>query len=232
MMDLWNSDIPTFEEYGQWVSKQMYYFNRELLAQPDPFPNTLLVYLFRPWLLRGLGMRFVIVDGELTDPSLERVMTESGTAGAVVNLYEIPGANHGQFSPTRVTWAPDFLAAVAALRQHPGLEQRVVLLGNPERQPELVTAAHSRLVAVRDGYQLTASAPGWAMLVLPVQFSHCWQIEDSTSVEPPRLLRANIVQTAVLFKDKVDIRLRFDFEPWRASCRFQDAHDLALFDFK
>ena len=34
MMDLWNSDIPTLEEYGQWVSKQFYYFNRDLLAQP------------------------------------------------------------------------------------------------------------------------------------------------------------------------------------------------------
>jgi hypothetical protein len=232
MMDLWNSDIPTFEEYGQWVSKQMYYFNRELLAQPDPFPNTLLVHLFRPWLLRGLGVRFVIADGELGDPSLQRVMTESGKAGAVINLYEIPGANHGQFSPTRVTWAPNFRAAAAALRQLGDLENRVVLLGNPERQPELVAAAHSRLVAVRDGYELTASAPGWAMLVLPVQFSHCWRLEDSGSVEPPRVLRANVVQTGVLFKNKADIRLRFDFEPWRTSCRFEDAHDVALFDFK
>jgi len=231
MMDLWNSDIPTVEEYGQWVTKQMYYFNRALLAQPDPFPNTLLVYLFRPWLLSALGVRFVISDGRLSEPSLQLVMSESGKAGAVINLYEIPGANRGQFSPTRVTWAPNFPTAVAALRQH-DLENRVVLLGNPERQPALVAAAHSRLVAVRDGYELTASAPGWAMLVLPVQFSHCWEIENSTSVEPPRLLRANIVQTGVLFKDSVDIRLRFDFQLWRTSCRFQDARDLALFDFK
>jgi hypothetical protein len=231
MMDLWNSDIPTFEEYGQWVSKQMYYFNRALLAQPDPFPNSLLVYLLRPSLLRALGVRFVMSDGKLNDPSLQLVMSESGKAGAVINLYEIPGANHGQFSPTRVTWTPNFRAAVAALRQH-DLEQRVVLLGSPERQPELVAATHSQLMAVRDGYQLMASAPGWAMLVLPVQFSHCWEIEDSNSVEPPQLLRANIVQTGVLSKDKADIRLRFDFEPWRAFCRFQDARDLALFDFK
>jgi hypothetical protein len=232
MMDLWNSGIPTFEEYGQWVSKQMYYFNRALLAQPDPFPNSLLVYVLRPSLLRALGVRFVIADGKLVDPLLQLVMAESGKAGAIANLYEIPGANHGQFSPTRVTWMPNFPAAVVALRQHGDFENRVVLLGNPERQPELVTAAHSRLVAVRDGYELTASAPGWAMLVLPVQFSHCWQIENSTSVEPPRLLRANIVQTGILFKDEVNIRLRFDFEPWRTSCRFEDARDLARFDFK
>ena len=35
MMDLWNSGIPTLEEYGQSVSKQMYYFNRDLLAEPQ-----------------------------------------------------------------------------------------------------------------------------------------------------------------------------------------------------
>jgi hypothetical protein len=33
MMDLWNSDIPTLEEYGHSVSRQMYYVNRDLLAQ-------------------------------------------------------------------------------------------------------------------------------------------------------------------------------------------------------
>jgi hypothetical protein len=233
MMDLWNSDIPTFEEYGQWVSKQMYYFNRALLAQPDPFPNSLLVYVLRSSVLRALGVRFVIADAKLVDPSLQLVMTESGKAGAVANLYEIPGTNRGQFSPTRVTWTPKFPAAIAALRQqHGDLENSVVVLGDPERQPELVAAAHSRLVAVRDGYELTASAPGWALLVLPVQFSHCWRLEDSGSVEPPRVLRANVVQTGVLFKNKADIRLRFDFEPWRTSCRFEDARDLALFDFK
>ena len=59
------------------------------------------------------------------------------------------------------------------------------------------------------------------MLVLPVQFSHCWQIENANSADLPRIFRANIVQTGILFKDNVDVRLRFDFEPWRASCRFK-----------
>jgi hypothetical protein len=70
------------------------------------------------------------------------------------------------------------------------------------------------------------------MLVLPVQFSHCWQIASADDRDPPRILRANVVQTGILFKDNVDVRLRFDFEPWRASCRFQDASDLTHFGFK
>ena len=72
MMDLWNSGIPTLEEYGQWVSKQMFYFNRDLLAGPldqiDILHSTILVYRFRPLLLRALGVRYVIADGTLVRP--------------------------------------------------------------------------------------------------------------------------------------------------------------------
>ena len=235
-MDLWNSGIPTFEEYGQWTSKQMYSLTRDLLAEPgdaiDRLMNSTLVYRFRPLLLRALGVRFVIADGTLSDPAIELVMTETGKGGAKVNLYEIKGANLGQFSPTEVTWVRDYQAAIDILRPQPNLENRVVLLGRPERQPAYVSASRSRLVAISDGYDLTASAPGRAMLVLPLQFSHCWQIESTHNVESPQIFRANIVQTGVLFTDNVDVRLRFDFEPWRASCRFQDAKDLTLFGLK
>jgi hypothetical protein len=230
MMDLWNSDIPTLEEYGQWVSKQMYYFNRHLLAesqdQVDPLHASILLYRFRPLLLRVLGVRFVIADGTLDDPSTELVLTETGKGGATINLYEIKGANLGQFSPTQVIWARDHASAVAALREQRDFENRVVLSFG---RSDLVRASRSRLVTIKDGYRLTASAPGRAMLVLPVQFSHCLEIEDSSDRVPPRLLRANIVQTGVLFKDDVDVRLRFNFEPWSASCRIEDAKDFTLF---
>ena len=236
MHDLWNSDIPTLEEYGQWVSKQMHYFNRDLLAEPrdqiDPLQASILVYRFRPLLLRALGVRFVIADGTLAAPSIESVMTETGKAGATVNLYEIKGANVGQFSPTQLSWRADYPTAVAALREQGDLDKRVVLLGTPERPTELVPASRSRLVAMTDGYHLAAAASGSAMLVLPVQFSHCWQIENANSADLPRIVRANVVQTGILFKDNVDIRLRFNFEPWRTSCRFQDARDFTQFGFK
>jgi hypothetical protein len=233
MMDLWNSDIPTLEEYGQWVSKQMYSFDRDLLAEKqdrvDLLRSSILLYRFRPLLLRALGVRFVLADGTLNDPSIQRVMTEIGKAGATVNLYEIKGANLGQFTPTQTVWAGDYARAVTALREERDFENRVVVSFG---RADLVRASHSRLAAVKDGYRLTASAPGRAMLLLPIQFSHCWEIEDSGDRPPPRLFRANVVQTGILFKDDVDLRLRFNFEPWSASCRFEDARDLALYGLK
>jgi hypothetical protein len=234
MMDLWNDGIPTFEEYGQWLSKPMFYFHRDLLAEPqdqiDPFEHTLLVFRFRPMLLRVLGVRFVIADGTLSDPLIERVMMESGKDGAIVNLYEIKGANIGQLSPTQVIWAADYSTAVRILRAQADFEQRVVLLGDLEQPLRLVRASRARLFAIRDGYRLTASAPGTAMLLLPVQFTHCWRIENGN--DSVRVLRANIVQTGVLFKEAVDVQLRFDFEPWKTSCRFEDARDISRFGFK
>ena len=129
-------------------------------------------------------------------------------------------------------WAADYSTAVSALREQGQIEKRVVRLGPPERLAELVPASRSRLVVLRDGYQLTASASGSAIVVLPVQFSHCWQIEEGKNTDFPRIFRANIVQTGILFKDSIDIRLRFAFEPWKTSCRLQDAGDLGQFGFK
>jgi hypothetical protein len=198
-MGLWNYGIPTFEEYGQWVSQQIFSFHRDLLAAPqdkiDARGSTLHVYRFRPLLLRALGVRFVIADGTLTNPLVELVTAENGKAGAAVNLY-------GQFSPTQIIWVPDYSAAVNLLRGQPDLERRAVLLGDPEPRKELVSASRARLVVLRDGYRVTASAPGQAMLVLPVQFSHCWRIEDSTDADFPRILRANVVQTGSSLKDR------------------------------
>jgi hypothetical protein len=235
-MDLWNSDIPTLEEYGQWVSKQMYYFDRDLFAEAhdvvDPLQSIILVYRFRPLLLRALGVRFVIADGMLAGPSVEHVVTETGKSGTTVNLYEIKGANLGQLSPTQVTWAVDYRAAVTALRRQTDFESTVVLLGDPELEPELVPATRSRLIAIKDGYQLSASAPGTAMVVLPIQYSHCWRIENAGKLDLPRIFRANIVQTGILFNGTMDLKLRFDFEPWRPSCRLQDARDLTRLGFK
>jgi hypothetical protein len=209
MMDLWNSGIPTFEEYGQWTSKQMYAVDRDLLSerqdQIDLLRNSILIYRFRPLFLRALGVRFVIADGPLEDPLIERVLTEEGKGGATANLYEVKGANLGQFSPTQVKWAKDYATAVTAIREDGDLENRVVLLGAPERQAELVHASRVQLVAIRDGYHLTATAPGRALLALPVQFSHCWRIEKMTNAGPPSIFRANIVQTGVLFEHDVDV---------------------------
>jgi hypothetical protein len=60
---------------------------------------------------------------------------------------------------------------------------------------------------------------------LPVQFSHCWQLR----AEPENkgsVFRANIVQTGIFFRDKIDADLRFGFGLMNSTCRRQDADDM------
>jgi hypothetical protein len=126
----------------------------------------------------------------------------------------------------------DYAAAIAGLRELADLARRVVLLGSSERQPDLVVAVGAGLVALRGGYRVTAAAPATAMLVLPVQFSHCWRIESATDNALPCVLRADMIQTGILFTGDLDVTMRFDFVLWRASCRLRDARDVARFDFR
>jgi hypothetical protein len=234
-VDLWYHDIPTIEEFGQWVTKQIHYFNRDLLAEPgdklDPFDRNVLLYRLRPRLLAALGVRFVIASDYLPDPALNLLMTEVGRSAAVMHLYEIKRPNAGQFSPIHTVAAPNYAAAVALLRTDMDLEDTMVVLGDAfDRTRTLVRATSAQLFAIKDGYRVTATAPGPAVLVLPVQFSHCWRM-SSSAPEPARVFRANIIQTGVLFSGSIDAELRFEFEPWTPLCRLRDGRDLATYDF-
>jgi hypothetical protein len=117
------------------------------------------------------------------------------------------------------------------LRTWDDFESRVLLLGHSWQELQLVSASRSRLFALRGGYRLAASAPGTALLVLPVQFSHCWRIDHTARADMPRIFRVNIIQTGILFKNDLDIRLHFAFDPWNAECRLEDARDAMLFGF-
>ena len=64
--------------------------------------------------------------------------------------------------------------------------------------------------------------------MLPVQFSHCWQLvaepESKASV-----FRANIMQTGIYFQGNLNADLRFGFGLANSSCRKQDAHDMGKY---
>ncbi len=95
------------------------------------------------------------------------------------------------------------------------------------RFEKLTPSSDVVLRAIRDGYRVGAHAPGAALLVLPVQYSHCWRIASAPGLQNPRVVRVNIVQTGIYFERDLDATLSFDFQPWRSSCRFEDADDMA-----
>jgi hypothetical protein len=227
LTDLWNSNIPTLEDYGQWLTKQMFVFNSDVLANPEDIvdPTGVATHLYKssPDILAMMGVRYVVSDGKLDHPLVTEVLTETSPAETTLHLYEIRHANLGNWSPTKTVVADGFDSAVSSLEK---IQPDSVILLEPMALPsDLVPAHQARLTAVKGGYHITARSAGVSLLILPIQFSHCWQLvaePESKGI----VYRANLVQTGLFFRDKIDAELRFGFGLRNSSCRRQDADDM------
>jgi hypothetical protein len=63
-----------------------------------------------------------------------------------------------------------------------------------------------------------------SLLVLPVEFSHCFDIQLSQQ-GAARFLRANVDQAAFLFSGQLHAELRYRYSPWHFACRLRDIAD-------
>jgi hypothetical protein len=85
-------------------------------------------------------------------------------------------------------------------------------------------ATNAQLVYTSDGFRLRAESPSRSLLVLPVQYSHCWTVEGEGD---PALFRANLMQLGVNFTGTLNARLIFRYGPILAGqCRLQDLDDM------
>jgi hypothetical protein len=229
LQDLWASNIPTLEDYGQWLTKQMFVFNTDLLAGPDSRVDSTGVathiYEFAPELLAMLGVRYIVSDGSLDSPLITEVAHETSAAATTLRLYEIKNANLGHFSPTKVLRATSYEEAISSLRN---LQDTVILLGSTTLPSDIVSASNVRFTIAKGGYHITAQSPGRSLLVLPVQFSHCWRLIER-SASKAAILRANIVQTGIYFQGYMDADLQFEFGLLKSSCRKRDGDDMSRY---
>src|SRR5258708_3580156 len=93
--------------------------------------------------------------------------------------------------------------------------------------PNLVHAdGPAELVFERGGYTVRARSSGASLIVLPVQFSHCFQARITSGDAKARLLRVNLVQTGLLFEREVTLEARFARWPLASpQCQKRDLDD-------
>jgi hypothetical protein len=90
----------------------------------------------------------------------------------------------------------------------------------------LVPANFESLTIERDGYRVKANSTGKSVLLLPIEFSRCWNITELHSGSPARLFRANLLLTGVVFEGKLDVRITFHTGPFNnPGCRLADRAD-------
>jgi hypothetical protein len=101
-----------------------------------------------------------------------------------------------------------------------------VILEHAVEKP-LVKAAGSEMLFERGAIRIRAQSAGASLVLLPLQFSRCLAVNETGNA---KLFRANFLQTALLFHDNIDVRIRFDFGLFRSRCRKEDLSDLASLD--
>jgi hypothetical protein len=90
--------------------------------------------------------------------------------------------------------------------------------------PSLVAGSSSEIRVFRDRLVVEAKSDGTSLLILPVEFSHCFDI-DIVGDKQARFQRANVNQGAFLFTGQLEAELRYRFSPWHFRCRLDDIAD-------
>ena len=231
---LWYYDIPTLIQDNQFSSPFAHAVVSRLLSQRHEKHVRQLTTITRydPRLYAILGVRFVITNRALPDlnPTTSLVVTPEAPQLWTLYLYEVPGVKIAGYWST----APRLVATTRQAMQWLATDSKsngdAVIYELVE--PVLVPGRSSEIRVFRDGLVVTAESAGTSLLVLPLEFSHCFDasVENGSN---GRLLRANINQAALLFSGRVEVELRHRFSPWHFRCRFRDigdARELGLAD--
>ncbi|MGH9429684.1 MAG: hypothetical protein ACRD2L_25645, partial [Terriglobia bacterium] len=146
-----------------------------------------------------------------------------------LRLVELEGFNRGQYSPTKVINARDFRSALDFMRK-PSFDASREVVTDVNLPEALEVAGDVELTVEKDGVSVRASSSSRSILVLPVQFSHCWKVYGDG---PPLLFRANIMQLGISFAGRLDASLVFHYGPILAGhCRLEDLRDMEHLDLR
>jgi len=223
-MDLWEWNVPTLEEYGEWTSVQAHAFAARLLAEGGvaAHSNYLRAFAIDIDLLRALGVRFVLTDADKIAGSATLRGSASARRGVNVYLFELPDVNLATYSPTRFVRADTADAIVARIKENKAHLDEVAMVST-DIPATTSRARNVELIVERDGVRARAMSDGPAHVLLPIQFSHCLLVVNGA---PVRLNRANLFQTLMSFDGAIDARIEFQFGLFADNkCRLRDGLD-------
>jgi hypothetical protein len=215
--DMWRDDLPTLDEYGQMVSPPMYYLMSRGLGSPEDYVSRNImpdVTTFRFPLLAALGVRFAVTDADWSDRGFIKCLEVISKPGVPLRLYELPMPNLGNYSPVTSYLCPTAAAAIAQMKEQSFDFRTEVVLHEP-LDVRLTPARNGVLRFDKGSLHVEAESEGTSLLLLPIQYSHCLTVnrtaEGTASAKEIRFVRANIAQTGVVFRGKLNADFSFRF---------------------
>lgn len=221
---LWHFNIPTLFQIHTFMTPPYYLLLTDFLSRPQDrhLRSSMVMTRVDEPIMRLWGVRYLITD---FDAGGGKLLIELSTKDlGTLRLTELSDANLGDYSPTEPRQAEDFRSGLQIMHE-PGFDGRREVVTDAAVEGPLVAATGARLVYERNGFHLTAQSAGRSVLVLPVQYSHCW---TASGPGDPSLFRADLMQLGVRFVGTLDARLDFRLGPILASrCRLSDLRDMS-----
>ncbi|MGE4165610.1 MAG: hypothetical protein AB7E67_06465 [Xanthobacteraceae bacterium] len=224
----WKYRIPTLNQVSISMTPQYYLTTTEFLAEigNKQTRNFVGITKLDPAKMALWGVRYIVTDRVLSVGEQRVEMpVEVGPSSrhkSPIRLYELPAPNKGDYSPIEALWAGSAKQTLRIMRNH-DFDGRKSLVSDIDLAGDYQPVSNAKMTIADGGIKVSATSPGTSLLVLPVQYSHCWVPSQSSRVE---LFRANLMQLGIRFSGTLNVHLKFEFAPlWHSSCRRKDAHD-------
>lgn len=218
---LWYFDIPTLQQFSQIISPALYLLTTRLLASAQTVQdqrNTVVLSRANDDVLRLLGVRFLITSS--TSPSATRGDVRASAGDR--SLVELADPNVGGWSVRRVERLADARAVLGKLLDHPDLHEVAYVIDGDAL--EGLRAATVTITPRRGVIGLSGHADGRALVVLPIQYSSCLVIGTARPGLPaPRLVRADLALTGLVFDGELDANLSLRVAPSDAECLYRES---------
>jgi hypothetical protein len=215
--------IPTMSQYNAFITPEYFWLYSRLYDTAAQQQSVNMMAITQPNLkmLAAMGMRYLVVND--AHPELDEKSRE---------VYSWKGLRVRELSdPNLMSYSPDAISVVASWAD--ALKAMVLPAFDPRRQlildrePSLAgpyMQAKTRDARFeRGGFHIAVEAQGPSIILLPVQYSHCYSIVRGRG----QLVRANVVMTALLADGSAEIDAEFKFGPFgHTSCRRLDLEDI------
>lgn len=226
---LWHFGIPTLFELFTFITPPYYLVLTDFLARPSDRQTRSEMTFTRidEHMMPLWGVRYVITD-QPTEVGTEVAQvpvtyTLPTPRKEMLRLIELPAPNIGNYSPVQVQHVDDYRTGLAALHD-PQFDGERMLVTDAALEGPFVPATDVALVYESYGFHIRAESGGRSLLVLPMQYSHCWTIEGAARAT---LFRADLWQLGVSFRGDMNAKLIFRYGPLEAgACRVEDVRDM------
>jgi hypothetical protein len=222
---LWQYRIPTLMQASISITPQFYLTVLEFLTQPQDKQIRGLLSFTKPdeKMMSLWGVRYVITDKSMPFGAerVEMSVKPSAYYASPIRLYELAQPNLGNYSPIQVVKADDAVQTLALMKNR-NFDGKQTVVTDAGIAGSFLPAREVSMTLISGGLSLRAASDGDSLLVLPVQYSHCWVTTD------PKVsfFRANMMQLGVRFSGPLSSDIKLEFGPfWHSYCRRQDAHD-------